>query len=50
MMTSMMDVIRKLLEQEKAKLRLGDMISSMQQETHRYFHNYLEKNIDVRLF
>lgn len=42
------DVMKKLMEAEKAKARLTDMISNMQDETMRYFHSYLIKNNSVR--
>ena len=41
------DVMKKLIEAEKAKARLSDMISNMQDETMRYFHSYLIKNNSV---
>ncbi len=42
------DVMKKLMEAEKAKARLSDMITNMQDETMKYFHSYLVKNNSVR--
>jgi hypothetical protein len=40
------DVMKKLIEAEKAKARLGEMLTDMQDETLRYWHSYLSKNVD----
>jgi len=40
------DVMKKLLEAERAKARLGEMLTNMQDETLRYWHSYLSKNVD----
>jgi len=40
------DVMKKLIEAEKAKARLGEMLTNMQDETLRYWHSYLSKNVD----
>lgn len=44
------DVMKKLVEQEKAKAKLGIMISHMQDETYKYWQSYLSKNLDVSDF
>ena len=43
------DVMKKLIEQEKAKLKLADVINNMKDETDRFFYAYLLKNIEVRM-
>ena len=40
------DVMKKLIEAEKEKARLGEMLTNMQDETLRYWHSYLSKNVD----
>lgn len=48
-MTHIKDVMKKLMEAEKAKMRLIDMITNMQEETLKFYHGYLEKNREVSL-
>ena len=43
------DVMKKLMEAEKAKERLNEILDNMQVETVKYFHGFLNKNIDVRI-
>ncbi|TNV81832.1 hypothetical protein FGO68_gene4282 [Halteria grandinella] len=50
MLTHLKDVMKRLQEAEKAKIRLFDTLENMQEETHRYYHNYLMKNIDKIIF
>ncbi len=40
------DVMKKLMEAEKAKARLGEMLTHMQDETLRYWHSYIAKHVD----
>jgi hypothetical protein len=40
------DVMKRLVEAEKAKARLGEMLNNMQDETERYWHKYIAKNVD----
>lgn len=47
MLTHLKDVMKKLREAEKVKIKLFDTLESMQDETQRYYHNYLMKNIAV---
>ena len=42
------DVMKKLMEAEKAKSKLVDMLSVMQDETMRFWHSYLAKNVEVK--
>jgi hypothetical protein len=45
------DVMKKLVEQEKARAKLDMMISHMQDETQRYWHSYISKKVEVnRIF
>ena len=46
MIMHMKDVMKKLMEAEKAKARLGEMLTNMQDETLRYWRSYLSKNVD----
>ncbi len=41
--------MKKLVEAEKAKLRLADVINNMKDETDKYFYAYLIKNKEVRI-
>ena len=42
------DLMKRLLEEERARVKLNDTIVSMQDETAKYWFSYLQKNIDVR--
>jgi|LauGreDrversion4_2_1035121.scaffolds.fasta_scaffold615878_2 hypothetical protein len=48
MILHLKDLMKRLVEAEKAKMRLNDMLSCMQDETTKYWFSYLNKNIDVR--
>ena len=47
MILHLKDLMKRLVEAEKAKVRLNDMLSCMQDETTKYWFSYLNKNIDV---
>jgi hypothetical protein len=49
MILHLKDLMKRLVEAEKAKMRLNDMLSCMQDETTKYWFSYLNKNIDVRI-
>ncbi len=49
MIMNIQDVMKKLVEAEKAKGRLGDILESMREETLKYYHNFLLKHEDVSL-
>jgi hypothetical protein len=48
LMQNLRDVIKRLMEAEKAKIKLFDTLETMQEEMSRFYNNYLMKNIDVR--
>lgn len=48
MILNLKDLMKRMAEAEKAKMRLNDMLSCMQDETTKYWFSYLNKNIDVR--
>lgn len=41
--------MKKLLEEERAKARLSDILESMREETLKYYHNFLIKHVDVSI-
>jgi beta-glucosidase-like glycosyl hydrolase len=41
------DLMKRLMEAEKAKVKLFDTLTSMQDETMKYWFSYLAKNIEV---
>lgn len=41
MLRHLKDVMRKLMEEERVKVRLLDMLSDMQVETFKYYQNFL---------
>lgn len=47
MIMHLKDLMKRLVEAERAKMRLNDMLSCMQDETMKYWFSYLNKNIDV---
>ena len=47
MILHLKDLMKRLVEAEKAKMRLNDTLSCMQDETMKYWYSYLNKNIDV---
>jgi hypothetical protein len=49
MIVHIKDLMKRLMEAEKAKVKLFDTLSSMQDETTKYWFSYLNKNIDVSL-
>ena len=49
MIMNIQNVMKKLVEAEKAKGRLGDILESMREETLKYYHNFLLKHEDVSL-
>jgi hypothetical protein len=49
MIMHLKDLMKRLVEAEKAKMRLNDTLSCMQDETTKYWFSYLNKNIDVRI-
>lgn len=48
MLTHLKDVMKKLMEAERVKIKLFDTLETMQEETLKFYHNYLLRNIDVR--
>ena len=42
------DLMKMMMEAEKAKVKLSDTLTSMQDETMKYWFSYLTKNIEVR--
>jgi len=46
MILHLKDVMKKLVEAEKAKARLGEVLVHMQDETERYWHSYIAKNVE----
>lgn len=50
MMLHIKDVMKRLIEAERAKVRLTDILQNMQDETTKYWYNYIIKNMDVSFF
>jgi len=50
MMLHIKDVMKRLIEAERAKVRLIDILQNMQDETTKYWYNYIIKNMDVSFF
>ena len=46
MIMHLKDVMKRLVEAEKAKARLGEVLGKMQDETERYWHGYISKNVE----